>query len=113
MDYALDTTGLESVITVLAACLKVRGALGLVGLSHADARIPVNINRLSGAGLRLIGIIEGDSDPDEFLPYLMDQHLAGNLPFDDMITKYPFAEINKAISEQQVGNCIKAVLLPA
>ncbi len=113
IDYALDTTGLGSVVSTLTACLKVRGALGLVGLSHVDANLPVKINRLSGSGIRLIGIIEGDSDPDEFLPYLMDQHLAGNLPFDHMITTYPFAEINNAIAEQHAGKCIKAVLLPS
>lgn len=95
-----------------AACLKAKGALRMVGLSATDALMPVSINRLSGGGIRLIGIIEGDSQPDEFLPYLMEQHLAGNLPFDDMITTYPFADINRVVAEQHEGKCIKAVLLP-
>ncbi|MEP5938194.1 MAG: NAD(P)-dependent alcohol dehydrogenase [Erythrobacter sp.] len=112
LNYALDTTGLESVIESAAASLKINGALGIVGLSHVDAKLPVKVNRLSGAGIRLIGIIEGDSEPDDFLPYLMEQHLAGNLPFLDMITTYPLTDINQAIADQQAGKCIKAVLLP-
>lgn len=112
LNYALDTTGLADVLESAAACLKVKGALGMVGLSSANADMPVKINQFSGVGIRVIGIIEGDSQPDEFLPYLMEQHLAGNLPFDDMITTYPFSEINRAIAEQHDGKCIKAVLLP-
>ena len=111
-ENAFDTTGLEGALEPVMAALKINGAIGLVGLSHSDADLPVKINRLAGAGVRIIGIIEGDSEPDEFLPYLMDQHLAGNLPFDDMITTYPFKDINRAIAEQHAGKCIKAVLLP-
>jgi len=112
LDYALDTTALDTVLEALAGCLKIKGSLGLVGLSKVDGDMPVKINRFSGGGIRIIGIIEGDSEPDKFLPYLMEQHLAGKLPFDDMITTYPFREINRAIAEQHAGKCLKAVLLP-
>ena len=112
LDFAVDTTGLENVLTPAIAALKINGAIGLIGLSQPDADLPIKINRFSAAGIRIIGIIEGDSNPDEFLPFLMEQYLAGSLPFDDMIKTYPFAEINKAIAEQQEGKCIKAVLLP-
>ena len=112
LNYALDTTGLPSVLKSAAASLKAKGSLGMVGLSHTDEDMPVKVNQFGGQGIRVIGIIEGDSDPDEFLPYLMEQHLAGNLPFDDMITTYPFSEINEAIADQHQGKCLKAVLLP-
>lgn len=112
LNYALDTTGISVVLKSLVGSLKAKGALGMVGLSATDADMPVKVNQFSGAGIRLIGIIEGDSDPDEFLPFLMEQHLAGKLPFDDMITTYPFAEINLAIAEQHEGKCLKAVLIP-
>ncbi len=111
-DYAFDTTGLESVLEVQIACLKVNGSIGMVGMSHNDAALPVKINKFTSAGIRVVGIVEGDSEPDEFLPFLMEQHLAGNLPFDKMITTYPFCDINRAIAEQHDGKCIKAVLLP-
>lgn len=112
LNYALDTTGLESVLESAAASLKPKGALGMVGLSSTNANMPITINHFSGKGIRLVGIIEGDSQPDEFLPYLMEQHLAGNLPYDDMVTTYPFREINRAVAEQHEGKCLKAVLVP-
>lgn len=112
LEFAFDTTGIEGVIEDAAACLKIHGALGLVGLSHVDASLPVKINRLAGSGVRLIGIVEGDSEPDEFMPELMALHLEGKLPFEDMITTYPFRDINRAIAEQHAGECVKAVLIP-
>ncbi|MEL7188496.1 MAG: NAD(P)-dependent alcohol dehydrogenase [Pseudomonadota bacterium] len=112
LNYAFDTTGISDVLKSSAACLKARGALGMVGLSPIDADMPVKINEFAGVGIRVIGIIEGDSQPDEFLPFLMEQHLAGNLPFDDMVTTYPFNEINRAIEDQHDGKCLKAVLIP-
>lgn len=112
LDYALDTTGLEPVIEAAIKSLKIRGAMGLLGLSHVDAALPAKINAFSSVAIRLIGIIEGDSEPDEFLPYLMEQHLAGHLPFEKMIKTYPLSDINRAIKEQHEGKCIKAVLLP-
>ena len=111
LNYAFDTTGIAEVLKDLAASLKAKGALGMVGLSGTDADMPVKVNQFSGVGIRVIGIIEGDSEPDEFIPFLMDQHLAGNLPFDDMITTYPFSEINRAIAEQHEGKCLKAGLI--
>ncbi|MEP4784687.1 MAG: NAD(P)-dependent alcohol dehydrogenase [Erythrobacter sp.] len=112
LDYALDTTGLEPVVEAAIDSLKIKGELGMLGLSHVDAPMPAKVNTFSGRGVRVIGIIEGDSNPDEFLPFLMKEHLAGNLPFDQMIKTYPFTQINQAIAEQHDGKCIKAVLLP-
>ena len=112
LEYAFDTTAIESVLGPVISALKIKGSIGLVGLSQSDASMPLKANQFSAKGIRVIGIIEGDSDPDEFLPFLMDQHLAGNLPFDDMIQTYPLDQINRAIEEQHRGACIKAVLIP-
>ncbi len=110
LDYAFDTTGLDSALDAALKSLKPKGALGMVGMSPTNAAMPATINNFAAQGLRVIGIIEGDSEPDEFLPYLMEQHLAGHLPFDKMVKTYPFADINRAIAEQHDGQCIKAVL---
>ena len=62
-------------------------------------------------GLTVRGIIEGDSDPDTFLPELMAHFRRGELPFDRMITTFPFDQINEAIAAQHRGDCVKVVLL--
>jgi aryl-alcohol dehydrogenase len=57
------------------------------------------------------GIIEGDSDPDVFIPELMELHRQGKLPFDRLVKTYPLSEINQAIADQHAGKCVKVVLL--
>jgi Zn-dependent alcohol dehydrogenase len=56
--------------------------------------------------------IEGDSNPDEFIPELIEHYRAGRLPFDKLIKTYPLSEINQAIADQHAGKCVKVVLLP-
>ncbi len=63
-------------------------------------------------GLRVIGIIEGDSDPRTFIPELLAHHAAGRFPFDRLIKTFPLSDINAAIAAQARGDCIKAVLIP-
>lgn len=111
-DYAFDTTGNSEVIRALARALGPRGLLGLVGVAPPGARLPIEINKLITYGHRVMGIIEGDSDPASFIPELIALHRQGRLPFDRLIRTYPLSQINEAVRDQHEGRCIKAVLLP-
>ena len=113
LDFAFDTTGNASVIESGIAALGSHGAIGLVGVpKQADASISVNVAGLMTFGHRVIGIIEGDSDPQTFIPELIAHHAAGRFPFDRLIKTFPLADINLAIAAQARGDCIKAVLIP-
>ncbi|MFZ5667025.1 MAG: NAD(P)-dependent alcohol dehydrogenase [Pseudomonadota bacterium] len=113
LDFAFDTSGIVPVIEAGLAALGSHGAIGLVGVpSRADATISVNIAALMTPGHRIIGIIEGDSDPQQFIPELIAHHAAGRFPFDRLIRTFPLAEINEAIAAQARGECIKVVLIP-
>ncbi len=112
-DFAFDTTGVVPVIEAGLAALGSHGALGLVGVpKDPEAAIQVNIVGLMGPGHRIIGIIEGDSDQQNFIPELLTHHAAGRFPFDRLIRTFPLAEINAAIEAQAHGECIKVVLIP-
>lgn len=113
LDFAFDTTGVVPVIEAGLASLGSHGAIGLVGVpSKADAAISVNIAALMTPGHRIIGIIEGDSDPQQFIPELIAHHAAGRFPFDKLIETFPLDRINDAIGAQARGECIKVVLIP-
>ena len=58
----------------------------------------------------IVGVVEGDAVPKTFLPTLMEQHLAGDLPVDRLITPYRFADIAKAFEDAGNGSVIKPVL---
>lgn len=113
LDFAFDSSGVVSVIEAGLAALGSHGAIGLVGVpAKADAAISVNIAALMTPGHRIIGIIEGDSDPQQFIPELIAHHAAGRFPFDRLIQTFPLAQINEAIAAQARGDCIKVVLVP-
>lgn len=113
VDAALDTTGVVPVIEAGLANLAPHGVIGLVGVPHqAEAAISVNIGALMTPGHRILGIIEGDSEPQDFLPELLAYQAAGKFPFDKLIKTFPLDQINEAIAAQARGECIKVVLVP-
>ncbi|UVO51037.1 NAD(P)-dependent alcohol dehydrogenase [Sphingomonas sp. SUN019] len=113
VDFAFDTSGRVAVIEAALAALAPRGLIGLVGVpATADATLTVNIAAAITFGQRIIGIMEGDSDPQVFIPELIAHHRAGRFPFDRLIRTYPLAEINEAIAAQARGECVKVVLIP-
>lgn len=113
VDFAFDSSGRTEVIEAGLAALGSHGAIGLVGVpAKAEAAINVNIAALMTPGHRIIGIIEGDSDPQTFIPKLIAHHAAGRFPFDRLIKTFPLDQINEAIAAQARGDCIKVVLIP-
>lgn len=112
VDYAFDTTGSVAVLEAALTTLGVHGTLGLVGLpSDFSTTLPVGIVASMISGLTIRGITEGDSNPREFIPQLLELYRKGLFPFDRLITTYPFAEINRAIDAQNRGEATKIVLL--
>lgn len=111
VDYAFDTTGVPAVLAAVPGTLASKGVFGIVGISPPGTPTPGDLNTVMTFGHTIKGVIEGDSDPDTFLPQLMEHWRRGELPFDRMIRTYPFAQINEAIAAQHRGECIKVVLL--
>jgi aryl-alcohol dehydrogenase len=112
VDNALDTTGIPAVQTAALATLGSKATLGLVGVSAPGTPMPGDVNTVMTFGQSVKGIIEGDSDPDEFIPELISHYKAGRLPFDKLVKTYRLSDINEAIAAQHHGDCVKAVLIP-
>jgi aryl-alcohol dehydrogenase len=112
VDYVLDTTGRPDVIETAAAALTFRGTLGILGVPTDPAHaVSLNLIQTMVMGLTVKGIVEGDSDPDVFIPELLALHAAGRFPFDKMITKVPFDKINDAVELHHRGTAVKVVLV--
>jgi aryl-alcohol dehydrogenase/geraniol dehydrogenase (NAD+) len=108
---ALDTTGLPQVIEQAFQALAPNGLLGLLGVSAPDAQLPVRIMDLVLRGAGVKAILEGDSDPQTFIPLLLALYRAGRFPFDRLVRTYPFEAINEAAGAAASGEVIKPVLL--
>jgi aryl-alcohol dehydrogenase len=112
VNYALDTTAMDGVVREITASLGQRGHFGMVGVpSNPAAELSVGLIDMQGRGLSFTGIVEGNSDPQVFIPELMDLYLAGKFPFDKLITTMPFQRINDAVAAQARGEAVKVVLV--
>jgi len=114
VNFAFDTTGMPEVVEGAADCLAPQGVFGFVGVPKAadvGMKLPSTMLNVILRGHTYMGIIEGDSEPDEFIPQLIELYRAGRFPFDRLIKTYPLSAINRAVAEQRDGLCVKAVLL--
>jgi aryl-alcohol dehydrogenase len=105
---AFDTTGIPAVIAGAARALGRGGVLALVGTGEAE--VTMDIKDLIRGGKSVRGVMEGDADPQRFLPQLVELMRAGHLPIEKLIRTYPFSEINAAVADARSGATIKPVL---
>jgi aryl-alcohol dehydrogenase len=111
VDLIVDTSGHLPAVTASLGMLANKAKVGLVGLPGAlDAALPLPIVQWITTGGTVRGIVEGDSDPDVFLPELIAHHRGGRLPYDRFVRTYPFDQINEAIADAHAGKAIKVVL---
>ncbi|WP_312595809.1 NAD(P)-dependent alcohol dehydrogenase [Brevundimonas sp.] len=112
VDNIVDTSGVVKALEGALGMLAPKGALALIGVPGSlDAVLPVPIVGAITYGFTVKGVIEGDSDPDVFLPQLVEWTQSGQLPLEKIVRRYPFADINQAIADAHDGRCVKAVLI--
>ena len=65
---------------------------------------------LMTAGRKVRGIVEGDSDPEIFIPQLIELQKQGRFPYDRMLKFYDMSDINQAIADSESGAFVKPVV---
>lgn len=58
----------------------------------------------------IMGVVEGNSMPDVFVPQLLDLYMQGRFPFDRLVTFYDFDQINQAAADAESGTTVKPIL---
>jgi aryl-alcohol dehydrogenase len=111
VDFVLEASGVVAAAQAAFGYMATRGEMGLVGVPPSGSQLNIPLDFAITFGFSVRGVIEGDSDPDTFIPELLDLHKAGRLPFDRLISTFPFDQINAAVTEQLAGRVVKVVLL--
>ncbi|MCE5333328.1 MAG: NAD(P)-dependent alcohol dehydrogenase [Desulfobacteraceae bacterium] len=107
VDLMVETTGRSRILGQALKCLTPEGKLSMLAVSVDEASeydFPVQ------EGQTVFDSIAGDSDPQEFIPYMIRQYGAGKFPFDTLVREYPFSEINRAVEDSLSGFAIKPLL---
>ena len=108
--FSIDTTANLKVMRQAVDCLGARGVCGLVGASRMGDELPLDAVSVMSGGKVVRGVVEGDADPDVFIPELIALHQAGRFPFDRLIRFYPLADIGQAVADGEAGRVIKPVV---
>ncbi len=107
--FTFNTTNVPAVHSLALEVLAMNGTAGFVAAPLGPFSPPM-FPMLAG-GKQLRGILGGDANPQTFLPLLAEYWRQGRLPFDRMLSFYPFAEIDRAFADAHAGRAIKPVLL--
>jgi len=103
VDFTVETSGDDAMYELSLNLLNPRGVAALLTGVSGPVKMP--------GGRKALSIIQGDADPQAFIPMMIRLFGEGRFPFDLLETTYAFKDINKAITDSRRGKTIKPVLL--
>jgi len=110
VDFAIEATGSPEVLRECVDSTAPCGVTGVIGAPAFGTEVALDVTTILTGGRVVRGVVEGDSVPDEFLPYLYSLYADGRFPVDRLMTFYEFDEIEQAAFDAESGRVIKAVL---
>lgn len=107
---SFETAGAPETFQAAINALRPRGACGVAAFPTPWGETAPHPSGHALVSTRLVGVIEGDSDPDRFIPQLAQWRLEGRLPYDRLVKAYAFEAINDAFADMKRGVAIKPVM---
>lgn len=111
LNYVVDTTGEPSVMKDGLNALTIKGQFAVVAMGTKIIKELSPMVDILAASKSIIGVIEGDSVPQEFIPKMIDLYRAGKFPIDKIVKFYKPEEINQAIKDSVDGTTIKPIIV--
>lgn len=108
VDHAFDQTSREDCLKYALASMHYGGDGGQIGPTPA---VSFDNWWQYFYGKTWHGFVEGEGVPQEFIPQLLQYYKEGKFPFDKLITKYDFNDINGAFEAFRKGESVKCVLV--
>ncbi|MBT7953430.1 MAG: NAD(P)-dependent alcohol dehydrogenase [Gammaproteobacteria bacterium] len=109
-NYSVECTGVPEVVIQAVNCLTPPGWCAQVGVTPSGITVPLEMDQVVfGRGIR--GVVMGEANVQNFVPYLAELFRAGRLPYDRFVKFYDFADINQAVHDSAgTGEVIKPIL---
>lgn len=111
VNHAMDSTGRPQVMETAFQALLPGGMLALIGVPPPDGTMTLNLMDLLVRGVGVKSVLEGDADPQTFIPKMLGWYQEGRFPFDKLIGKFSFDQINEACHASETGKVVKPLLL--
>lgn len=110
VDYAVDCSGVPSVIEAMLNSLGMRGTAATVGVPPTGAKIQLEPLLYLLGSRRYLGCREGDSVPTEFIPKLVEMQQAGSFPVEKLVKVYDYKDMEQALKDLHDGTVVKPVI---
>jgi aryl-alcohol dehydrogenase len=107
--HAVETSALPDVLRTGIEVLLPGGTCILLGSARKGTDASFEMPFLQ-QGRVVRGVVQGDSMPGEFIPWLVGYIMDGRFPMEKMVTFYELADINRAAEESSSGKTIKPIL---
>jgi aryl-alcohol dehydrogenase len=110
VDFAVESTGLPSVMADAFAVLAPLGSAAILGIASPGAQISIDAFSLL-LGRTVTGSVVGHQAPAVMIQRILDLNAQGRFPFEWMNHSYPMASIATAVADVHSGSTVKAVLV--
>jgi aryl-alcohol dehydrogenase len=107
--YSVETSAIPAVLREAIEVLMPLGVCVLLGSARKGTDASFEMPFLQD-GRTVRGVIQGWSQPETFLPQLVDLMMEGKFPADRLLSFYDLKDINKAAEDATAGRTIKPVL---
>jgi len=110
-NFSVEASGVPALTLQALQCLRREGTCVLVSVTgDAEVAIPLE-GALMNPSVTLKGVTEGASNPQTFIPQLVQYFKEGRLPVEKLQKFYKFEEIEQAFEDSHTGVTVKPILV--
>jgi aryl-alcohol dehydrogenase len=110
VDYSIDTSARPDVFRNAVDCVAQTGTAVIIGGPPQGTQVSLDMNHLLYERT-IMGVLQGNSVPQTFIPKLIELYKSGNFPYDKLVKFYNFDEINQAVHDMENGTTIKPIIV--
>jgi aryl-alcohol dehydrogenase len=107
--FSVETSAQPLALREAIEALMPGGTCVLLGSARRGTEVTLEMPFLQ-FGRTVRGVVQGESEPQQFIPLLVDLVMEGKMPIDRIVSFYSLADINQAAHDSNTGVTIKPVL---
>lgn len=108
---SVECSGKPAALTAAVRSCGIGGTTVVVGAPPFGTLADLDVADVVNSSKRILGCVEGDSDPHEMIRHLVGLIERGRLPVDRLVKTYPFTEVESAAHDMSTGAVVKPVLM--
>lgn len=97
----VDTTGVPALINAGVQFTRNRGKIVQVGTTPFDFKLEIDMFSFMLSGKQLLGAIEGQAYPPEYVPKMIQWYREGKFPFDKLMKLIPADDFEQGLKESK------------